>query len=338
MRPQFSEAWAALRAGHAAPRDGFRLQLLHGRGAIRIYAALSEEFLMPAVLVELPLQSLRTGTLSSKAFRARTASFDGLAPDRQGLLIELREAGFEDLFSTLAVELADAVLKSADARETVAGLTRVIDRWRRFVERSRAPLTDERVRGLLGELMVLSRLVSRLGGRQALLSWTGPQDALRDFELPDHAVEVKSLLSDSMKVVWINNLQQLEPIHTRPVFLVVVELTKTEMTGRTLPDLVDGLVQQVASEPDGDELLFQRLANYGYLSAHAHQYTDRFSVEQLRAFVVTEAFPRIPPQIVPSAVRDVRYSLELAKLDQFTLDPDALLGSAGTLERLAAHV
>jgi hypothetical protein len=336
MTLPFRDAWLELRSGSPTPNaGGFRLRLLDAGATVRVYAAVGEPSLAPAVLIELPAEagSHRPGQLSSRAFTVQSADFPGLAAGRTGVMVALRDPHYEDLFALLAEEVGLTALAATSAVEAVAALGRVIDRWRRFVERGRAPLSEERIRGLIGELVVLTRLLRKLDTRRALLAWKGPQDALRDFELPNESVEVKSFQSDTGASVRINDPQQLDAVATRPVYLVAVQLAKATVSGRSLPLLVDHIASLVASDPDGPDLLEHQLADYGYLPAHATMYPDRFMVERVVAFRVAEGFPRIQASTVPAGVRDVHFSIELAALKPFLVDVDELLGDPSpTLE------
>lgn len=331
--PPLRSAWADLRLREPSnSAEGFRLKLLDATPEVRVYAAWSAAA-TPGILIEFPVEARRQNSnlISSRAFAIQSAAFPGLGSERTGVMITLRDIQFDDLFTILATEVVASVLATTTAPEAHGALRRVVDRWRHFVERGRSSLSDERIRGLIGELVVLSRIVAKFGAREALLAWKGPHDALRDFELPDQSVEVKAFQSDAGTAVRISNPQQLDVVQGRPVFLVAVQLARVSASGKALPQFVASLNSLCSSAIGGLELLEGKLAEYGYLPAHAPQYVDAFVIEKVLAFGVRDDFPRIKPASIVPGVRDVQYSVELSALTQFATNPVDLLGSPDPL-------
>ena len=147
-----------------------------------------------------------------------TPSLKGLPAGRWGSIIELKDRAFADLFEVLASDVLNAISRRGE-QTTLQSVLRCIERWRRFVERKGEPLSDEEVQGLIGELVVLCRCVQRFGADAALAAWTGPDRALRDFELPDTSVEVKTYQGDDAATVMMSSPDQLDVVAQRPVYL-----------------------------------------------------------------------------------------------------------------------
>jgi len=101
--------------------------MLDAKAGIRVYAAVSEPALAPAILIELPVhaRSRGPGQLSSRAFTVQSAEFPGLAAGRTGVMVALCDPHCEDLFTLLAEELGLAVLAATSAIEAAAALGRV---------------------------------------------------------------------------------------------------------------------------------------------------------------------------------------------------------------------
>lgn len=332
------ELWAELRGspGAATRGAGYRLRLLETHGEARVYAAVTEASLTPALVVEIP-QSARPRseiTALTRAFESMIADFSGLSPGRVGIAVVLRDAAFEDLFGVLAEEIVSTVRLAPGTREAARAIGRCVARWRRFTEHRRRGLSDEEAQGLVGELVVLSRCIGRLGPRAAVAGWTGPEDALRDFELPDASIEVKTYRSDSGAAVRINDPQQLDDQGVRPVYLAAVRLAKMESTGQRLPEFIAQTAQLIAQEAEAADLFEERLAACGYLPVHASTYTDHFVAEQVALYRVRPGFPRLIASQVPAGVVNVHFSIQLAALGGFAVDPVGIIGgSAPGVER-----
>jgi hypothetical protein len=333
--------WRDLSSEHERTRPtsaSYSLQLVESTPAVRVFAAWGGTFAGPGLLVDLPLKLRKAirSHLSSRAFSMQVAEFPGLPPDRIGVMAALSDNAYQDLFLLLCGELKSAVSSAPTDQTAASALQRVVDRWRHFVERRSAPLSPERIRGLIGEVVILMRLMAHIGPRNALTQWTGPHDALRDFELDDASVEVKTYQAPLGSSVRISGPEQLEIATGRPVYLAVVEIAASVSSGRTLPEILAVLADAAATQPGGAELLEEKLAQYGYLGVHAGLYTDAYVVGRARLYAVRDGFPRLPTSVIPPGVDDVTFSVRLAAINQFEVDPISHIGPMTALETLAA--
>ncbi len=329
------EGWERMRAAAAsAAEPGYSLELRLSRPEVRVFLALQHPGQSPSLLVELPA-TVRPRTLSSfstKAFEVMLAAFPGLPEGRIGIAINLTDTGFEDLFALLAQEILAAVEESSTPDQSLQAISRCIARWRRFVDSGRRSLTDEEVRGLIGELTVLGRLSRKNGFLNALTAWRAPLDSIRDFELDSSSLEVKTYQVQAGPSLRINDPAQLEPSPHRPLHLCAVRLAATD-AGRTLPEVIQLICDCYAQQQSGVTQLEDLLASYGYIASQSRTYTDRYSIGPVHVFAVGQDFPRIRPMAVPAGVEDVRFSIPLGALSRYEVSADDVLGPpAHTLE------
>jgi hypothetical protein len=155
---------------------------------------------------------------------------------------------------------------------------------------------------------------------------------LKDFELPNFTVEVKTYQLDAGAVVRINDPQQLEGAANRPTYLGVVQLARTQTQGRTLPDFIEFSENLLRNDLEALEVFRDRLASAGYLPSQSELFRDRYSAAAPQIFLVGERFPRIKPDQVPGSVRDVHFSIILAGVGSFEVDANALLGASTEVE------
>jgi hypothetical protein len=121
----------------------------------------------------------------------------------------------------------------------------------------RAQLSEEAVRGLLGELIVLDQMLVSVADhpeyRSAVLDmWRGHQHAARDFRVGKAAVEVKTTCLRS-SIHHINSLSQVEPQSTEndvesELFLLSVGLAPSEAGSLSVPSLVERIYGRLATE------------------------------------------------------------------------------------------
>lgn len=325
MKDTLSELWSRIAAERPLDAPGFRMRQIPGPGPVRCYAALRDPGGAPALLVELPgdLPRTRFTGYSTRAFGVECGRAEGLPPGVQALIVWLSEPGLADLFTLLAADIAAAVIASTDGTTAAGG---VLDRWRLFLHRRAALLTGEEVRGLIGELVVLARLVSRLGARNAVECWCGPTGGIRDFENGDLLVEVKAFTPATGAAVYISDPLQLEGSETVPVRLACVAVERAA-AGTTLGGYVGAVAALLASDPAAAALFEQRTAAAGYLPAMAEALPEQFTAGEPRVFRVAEGFPRIRPADVPAGVRGVRFLVELASLTRFAEPAAPLIGA-----------
>lgn len=327
------EAWAALLSEGSQQRDaGFRLRLIDSGVACRVFAALETPSGNRSVVVAVARQGSVPVQLPppSPAFRSMAAELPGLPAGEIGLVLVLVQPEYGDLFVHLADDVRRAAVGASTATGAVAAVARCIERWRRFVQKwGPSRLSAEEVRGLIGELAVLARLIGNIGPLASVTAWKGPSGSLRDFELPDCSVEVKTYQSDTGAELWINDPEQLDDDGIRPVHLAAVRLGASASHGFTLPEFVVALRTLLGDNSEAQNLLLDHLADAGYLDAQSEQYLgERYVIESAILFRVGQGFPRIAPQTVPAGVDHVKFSIRLAALTPWRQSINDVCGPA----------
>ena len=328
MTTPLRDTWSEL-IGEAGPAPAdIRMRLAFSGGDVRTFAAVTAKEGLPALLLELP-DSVRPRSLRAlitRAFEMSAPSVNGLPAGRWAVVIELKDRAFSDLFEVLANDVLAAVQSANGSQATLQAALRCIERWRRFVERKGEPLTDEEVQGLIGELVVLCRCARRFGADSALAAWTGPDRALRDFELADTSVETKTFQGDDAATVVISSPDQLDAVAQRSVYLAAVRLTPSDSQGFTLSEFVARASNVIGADTAAGEIFEERLATAGYLAAHAPLYVKRFIAGPVMTYAVTPGFPRIRSIDVPHGVLAVRFALSIPALAPFQTAPAAVIG------------
>jgi hypothetical protein len=322
------DSWAELLSGEPQAGRDLRLLLVDSRADVRTFAAVAAEDGLPGLLVELP-DSVRPSTfkpLVTRAFQLSAPALTGLPTGRWALVVQLTDRAFWDLFEALATDVLNVVRGASTGSEVAQATVRCVDRWRRFVERRGEPLSDEEVKGLIGELIVLCRCARRFGGDTALAAWTGPDRGVKDFELPNASVEVKTFQGDDAATVLISSPDQLDSVAERPVYLCAVRITPSDAQGATLGEIVQRATTVLGADPGTLGSFEDRLAASGYLASQAPLYVKRFVAGPLSMYRVTRGFPRIRSTDVPQGVLNVRFALKLNALAAWKTDPLLLIG------------
>ncbi len=331
--PDLPTLWASLRTAAPAEVTGdFRMRLCHEAHDLRMFAAVAEMTRDAAIVVELPaaLVPRQVTMMAGRKLSVVAGGVVGLPAGRGAIVVRLCDPEFEDLFGRLGDDLITAIQGSLSAASAVQCITRLIERWRRFLEQQRSPLSDEEVRGLIGELAILERSISRVGPETALRAWKSPLGSIRDFEFPDRTIEVKTVMSALGASVRIHGPQQLEPEAGVALYLACQELGRSESADTSLAGHIRRVVSRFAGEPSLVEDFKDALAASGYLPAHAEWYSEGYVLGPLYAFVVSPEFPRIRPSAIPPGVVRVEFSLEIPQLSQFAVDTETFVGSVSS--------
>jgi len=205
----------------------------------------------------------------------------------------------------------------------------VLERWRAFLQRRSALLTREEVRGLIGELVTLARLIDLLGAEQAVAAWKGPIGGLRDFECTSLYAETKTFTPSAGAAVYISDALQLEAPTGILMKLVCIALDRSP-TGSNLAQYVLAVEALLKDSHEVLELYRQRVAAAGFIPSMADALPETYVAFEPRVFEVRDSFPRIMPASIPQGVRSVRFAIELAVLGQFAVSTDQAIGCRST--------
>lgn len=271
-----------------------------------------------------------------------TLPAEQIVPDSRGFSITAERIGSDNFVRITATDLGVSLLflklvgyileRTAEDHDTGdAGrlLLTTIDEFKRFSQRRPGQLSEDAVRGLFAELLLLLHLQDGNPARtwDVFNSWGGPFGALHDFEFATgNAIEVKSTHRPSTEI-RISTPAQIAPVPDG-LDLVVLPLERVATDMDTSIRFVDVIneVGTLASVQGGDvaDLWEAALRALGLDLADDYYEQWRFVVGEWLRFVVGDDFPRIRETDVPPGVVRVAYSLRLDALAAFAADFDGL--------------
>lgn len=256
----------------------------------------------------------------------------GSQPERTTLAIVLEEERLREIFAVLSADLVNAIVVEPSS---AGALRRCIDRlcmWQGLFDRI-APegLSEERQRGLFGELVVLDRLFLQGGNLlDGVCAWIGSDGAHQDFRRGGLAIEVKASLAKRHAKIMISNEKQLDERPHDVLVLASVRLDESEPHGLSLPDLVAQLRLQLAGDEPAARLFDERLLLADYLDVHAPIYeARRYRVSSMRWFRVEGEFPRLTEANLPAGVGDIHYSIIADDLGAWEMDEETVREMTG---------
>jgi hypothetical protein len=313
-----ADVWGELETSRATA--GVVRRRIHADAACDLYLGIRRPDGERLVMLGLPdpvppLRDLPTG-------RGATLRRTVLTDTGQSVIeLALTLDSYSDLFDQLVVDVAGAAAAAPTESEAVARFVSRLARWQAFLRSPREGLDAEQRRGLYGELLVLSEVLLPVVGRSAALrAWTGPEGADQDFNFRSRALEVKTTAGRQHQRLGISSERQLDSSHLESLFLAHLSLEERDGVGRTLPELVGQVRQQIADDAELRQLFDDKLAAAGYFDGHADHYGIGHSERDRHYFRVEEGCPRIVEHDLVLGVGEVRYSIAVASLAPWLTD------------------
>ena len=238
------------------------------------------------------------------------------ADDRWVLSVFLHAGSLLPPFTQLCEDLIDSSRRTAPDRMGPFVVAR-LHRWHDLLESARGGMSMSKLRGLVGELLLL-RLAARAHGPDtAVRAWAGPYSAPQDFDLPGMWIEVKATYPTA-RTIRITSADQLAA--PGDLFLAVFTLATLvpDQEGVSAGGLVAEFENSLASAGTSDLLLEfgKRLSAVGF-DRSAEYASIKFRQDALHFFKVSESFPKITPSDLPGGLAEVVYDLELGALPPF---------------------
>ena len=238
------------------------------------------------------------------------------------LMFRLLDSAHRDIFR----QFCNDIIASTDSTETEkeAVDTVLVRTWRwHYLLRTgkKGLLSLEQQKGLIGELLVLEyHLIPNLSALDAVLSWQGPLNAPKDFEIGRLCIEAKTRRGTASPHIVINSEHQLDSAGIDALFLHVAELDSISSdigNGFSLTDVALRVQSRIAEFGNETvDALEIRLAASGF--RWEDDYSNSLWIEGERyLYRVTDRFPRIVSWGLKSGVTKVTYSVALADCEPF---------------------
>ena len=259
--------------------------------------------------------------------RGMELQFAAAGGGRHELQLILDDTELASVFNVLVDDIAGYTAGEPDDTRVVTTFVRRFSSWVELLSAvSAGGLGPGPRRGLVGELLLLSRLLSAGTDSAAAVSgWTGPLRANQDFQLLDASIEVKTTTARQPHSIPIASERQLDPIGQRRLFLV--HLVLDERRGGDGSSL-NHIVGEVRGELNNDKArarFDELLINVGYLPAQRPLYDEpRYSTRDVHYYALHGDYPRVVESDLRLGVGDCSYMLSVAALQPWEVDGDEL--------------
>lgn len=251
--------------------------------------------------------------------------------DESFIRITSSEKGMPPLFLKLIEFIIHETSSATSASDALNKLAGAVAELKRFVSRKPGRLSLEEIQGLYAEIMVLLDLVEAgLDRTVALSSWKGPYfregKGLHDFTFPNgRGVEVKSSHHPATEI-RISSPSQVVPSDLALDILVLpVESVQPGFAGSTsLREVLAIGKSKFSEEPYLIQLWQDALDAFNTDFEDEYYDTSRFLPGSWKRYQVSEGFPVLDTALIPKAIFNIKFSLNLSDLVEFEASTDDL--------------
>lgn len=246
--------------------------------------------------------------------------------DARRLILILKSKSDWRMFLALCNDIVRTTYDVHKTTSSVALIIRRLNRWREFLKKAKSPLlSEEKVKGLIGELLFIRNYLEPVFGiQQSIFFWRGPEGYSQDFEINDCAVEVKCQSGVSSPHVKISSEDQLCS-QLPNLYLHVVTLGRAvQEDGLThnLPELIKGIRDMLlADSSDMLEAFNDKIFETGYVDIDEYMEYNYVNTK-IATYIILDDFPRICRKDLHEAVQKVGYSISLSHCEAYLGEPD----------------
>jgi hypothetical protein len=176
-------------------------------------------------------------------------------------------------------------------------------------------LTIERQLGLIGELIILERMISGHGSA-AIAAWIGPRGEPHDFRIGNREFEVKTT-AGTRRIHTIHNISQLTVSPGCSLFIISILLGPTAKEGGfSLAQKIESIQSSLKGLPSDEKQFLTALESSGYSTVDHSQYNRLFALRRPVAVVpIDSQFPTIT-----SSTLQALLGQEAHRIDRFVYD------------------
>lgn len=304
----------------------FRTRRLPRPHGLDLRLGLRETDAAPCLVIEPGAAGEAIGAFETAGLRlSRAADPAGVL-----LILSLEEPSRRDLFAEICSDCIRSVLRAEDqgTDDLLTVLAARLSAWRTFLRDSAAGLSLREIVGIIGELLVLDRLLDLLAenGDEAVALWKAPDDGLHDFDRTGQALEVKTSLGPARRL-HISTLDQLDDAGLASLHVSHVRLIEAA-DGETL----DQIAARISARLGGERArgaFANALLRRGVPPGGPADAGPRVTCAGVDFYAVGEGFPRLRRSDVALGITEAEYQVEVRALTGFAADADTVLTRFG---------
>lgn len=233
---------------------------------------------------------------------------------KYAICFSLADKSLKEQYVSLCWDIMNCTSAIADKKHGTEAAVKRFCLWQKlFAEGKGKRLSDAEIKGLIGELCALKKVVfSSYTPKAALTGWVGPIGADRDFEMPSEWYEVKAV-SLSKDTVSISSLDQLDTDVEGSLLIARIEKTSPNVSNCfTLNSLVNEITA-VLTDTECRAIFDARMASARYDPTDPRA-EEPYILHRIEVYRVSKDFPCIRRSEVPVSISNAAYDLSIPGL------------------------
>lgn len=199
----------------------------------------------------------------------------------------------DDLFLRVADDLLHYLQHINDEQKMIVYAINRINLWQEFFKKhGDKALSSEKQKGLYGELRAIELAQDKLSLDEIIVGWQGPFKESQDFHFPSCHMDSKVTTRKDPVTIRINGLEQLTPPTNKNLFLHVVTVKSSEVSGESVIDMIERIEAKLKTEPEILGRFHDKLLAYGY-PLGGFENPIYFEIKNEWFYHVTDVFPRL---------------------------------------------
>lgn len=238
------------------------------------------------------------------------------------LVLTLLDDEFVDVFNELIISVYNRVFKLMEPKACITEFVSIYYKWSDFFTKAQNyTLSEEEIKGLFGELIILKELILESGPEEIdsiLNSWKGPYDTGHDFVGDAGNIEVKTK-NENIEHVKVSSEYQLQKENGKNLDFFVVTVRPKAVDGISLSDLILVIKSLVIVNMGDYAIILNALFKKGLTPANFYEY-DSIKLKPINIIkydVMNIEFPTLNRDNLNLAINTVSYKLNLLAIARF---------------------
>ena len=225
---------------------------------------------------------------------------------------DLKNDDLLSVFCSFGEDMVSCIATEKNETEAASKLRLRYKTWNALFKKTRIPLSEEKAKGLFGELYFMKNFLSKkYNFSEAISAWSGPEQYSKDFAINDTWFEIKTISVHS-PVAKISSLQQLSS--NVDGHLIVIRVEEMAETFKGADTSINSIIQNIlTSLPDNEDRdsFLEKIGKYGF------DFSDdignkKYSVKKIEKYLVNDTFPILRENDIGSdAINNVSYEIIL---------------------------
>jgi hypothetical protein len=220
----------------------------------------------------------------------------------------------EEVFTHLCWDLIEQSRYAVTKSSALDILTTRFLKWQKLLESGTDLLSNEVIRGLIGELIYIRHFLKNdYSWDEIMSSWMGPEGSDKDFVFNNTWVEVKTIIPGKT-FITISSLEQLDSVNTGVLSVITLDnTTSTDTVGFSFYDIISEIHNELKTFPSALFAYESKLISLGYYERKEY-HEKYFALKSIRNYTVNESFPKLLHSSVSNSITNARYDISLPSI------------------------